>query len=251
MHFDVFSEGKSVFHSLDPRIKILFFIPLVFITACVQNVYIVACYFIFSVICIIAAKVHLRELLIRISALNIFIVLLWLTLPFSIEGKTLFAFKNLSVSVQGVMYTCVITLKANAILLLTIALIGTTDILTLAHALFHLKFPRKLVYLFIFLYRYISVLHEEYSRLINTVRLRSFCPGTNMSTLKTYAYMVGMLFINSYERSQRIYQAMTLRGFRGDFPMLRHFHLHKADMIFAAIMTAVILSGGILWNSLN
>jgi len=146
------------------------------------------------------------------------------------------------------MYTLTITLKANAILLFTIALIGTTDVFKLAHALFHLKFPRKLVYLCMFMYRYLSVIHEEYDRLKNTVKVRSFHPGTNVNTLKTYAYMAGMLFVNSYERSERVYQALTLRGFRGDFPMLRHFYLHRVDVLFGVFMVITILARFVIWK---
>jgi cobalt/nickel transport system permease protein len=248
MHFDIFSQGKSVFHVLDPRLKILTFIPLVFVVALLQNAWAAASYLIIAALFIVIAKVDLKELSSRLAALNIFIGLLWLTLPFSIEGRALFVLNGAGFSYEGAVYTLVITLKANAILLFTIALIGTTDVFSLAHALFHLKYPRKLVYLSVFLYRYIGVLHEEYDRLTNTAKARSFTPGTNVSTLKTYAFMIGMLFVNSYERSQRIYQALHLRGFRGDFPMLRHFHVHKADGFFMVIMALIILGRFMLWN---
>ncbi|MCD4781836.1 MAG: cobalt ECF transporter T component CbiQ [Candidatus Omnitrophica bacterium] len=248
MHFDVFAQGKSVLHSLDPRVKILTYIPLVFVIALLQNIPAAIYYLTLAIIFIIVASINLKELLNRIVALNIFIALLWLTLPFNIEGKTLFVIKTFSFSLDGAIYAFIITLKANAILLFTIALIGTTDVFSLAHALFHLKFPKKLVYLSMFLYRYISVLHEEYERLMHAAKARSFYPKTNISTLKTYAYMVGMLFINSYERSQRIYQALTLRGFRGDFPMLTHFHFHRIDILYAIFMSLIILTRFVLWN---
>ncbi|MCK5014006.1 MAG: cobalt ECF transporter T component CbiQ [Candidatus Omnitrophica bacterium] len=248
MHFDIFSQGQSVFHSLDPRVKILAFIPLVFVVALLQNIEAALCYLILAITFIFIAGINKKELARRIAVLNVFIAFLWMTLPFSIEGKVLFTIKTISFSMEGALYTLIITLKANAILLFTVALIGTTDVFALAHALFHLKFPKKLVYLSMFLYRYISVLHEEYERLINTAKARSFYPRTNINTLKTYAYMVGMLFVNSYERSQRIYQALTLRGFRGDFPMLRHFHLHRMDVLFGIFMTLVILIRFVIWK---
>jgi len=233
---------------LDPRIKILAFIPLVFVVALLRNSDAAACYLLLACGFTLAGGIDPRELLSRIIALNIFIGLLWLTLPFSIEGETLFAVKTFSFSLEGALYTFVITLKANAILLFTITLIGTTDVFALAHALFHLRFPRKLVYLTIFLYRYVGVLHEEYERLAHTVKARSFCPRTDLYSLRTYGNMVGMLFVNSYERSERIYQALTLRGFRGDFPMLTHFHLHRVDVLFAVFMALIILTRFVLWN---
>ena len=248
MHFDIFSQGTSVFHSLDPRIKILVFIPLVFVVALLRDVWAATCYLSLAVLFIFIARIDFKALLNRLAALNICIALLWLTLPLSIKGQAIFTFQDFSFSVEGALYTLVITLKANAILLFTVAIIGSTDVFGLAHALFHLRFPRKLVYLSVFLYRYISVLHEEYERLINTAKARSFCPGTNRNTLRTYAYMAGMLFVNSYERSQRVYHALTLRGFRGDFPMLRHFCVQQKDIVFAALMAVSIFGRFIVWK---
>lgn len=247
MHFDIFSQGTSVLHSLDPRTKILSFIPLVFVVALLETVWLSAFYLGIALLLVFIARIDLRALLNRIAALNFFIVLLWLTLPFSVEGHVIFSFKGLAFTVEGALYTLVITLKANAILLFSISIIGSTDVFSLAHALFHLKFPRKLVYLMVFIYRYITVLHQEYNRLINTAKARCFSPKTNINTLKTYAYMVGMLFVSSYERSQRIYQALTLRGFRNDFPMLRHFHFHKKDLVFSVVMVFIILGRFLLW----
>ena len=243
MHLDIFSQGRSIFHRLDPRVKILCFIPLVFMVALLDDLKAAIVCFLLSWGMIALARIDVKALKSRLLGLNVFIGLLWVTLPFSIPGKVLLTVYGWTFTQQGALYTLTITFKANAILLFTVAIIGTSDVFTLAHALFHLRFPRKLVYLTVFLYRYISVLHQEYDRLVHTLKARCFQPRADWLTLKTYGYMAGMLFVSSYERSQRIYQALTLRGFRGDFPQLRHFHLHAHDIVFASAMGGVILGG--------
>jgi cobalt/nickel transport system permease protein len=76
---------------------------------------------------------------------------------------------------------------------------------------------------------------------------RCFRPGTGMHTYRTYAYLVGMLLVRSHGRSRSIYNAMLCRGFRGHFPVVNHFHLHRADIVFglvmAALTAALILTG--------
>jgi len=52
---------------------------------------------------------------------------------------------------------------------------------------------------------------------------------------------VGMLIVRSYERSQRIYQAMLCRGFKGRFPVASHFRLRKGDVVFGLSMAVVTL----------
>ncbi|MFC1645839.1 cobalt ECF transporter T component CbiQ [Candidatus Omnitrophota bacterium] len=248
MHLEEFSQGDSLFHKIDPRIKIVVFLPLVFVVALLQSIVAGIISLLFAVLCIILARISLRPLLNRLIVVNIFIVFLWLTLPFSIEGKVLFSFAGLDFSRQGLIYALAVTLKANAILFFTVSILGTSEIFSLAHALFHLKAPKKLVYLFFFFYRYISVLHREYDKLLSAVKMRAFSPRTDFHTFKTYGYLVGMLFVNSYERSQRIYQALVLRGFRGDFPLLSHFQLRKKDLLFAIVMFSITVSLLMIWK---
>ncbi len=71
--------------------------------------------------------------------------------------------------------------------------------------------------------------------------IRSFKPGTNLHTYKSYAYLVGMLIVSSYERAQRIYNAMLCRGFTGKFPVIDHFSLRKSDIMFGLLMSVITL----------
>ena len=248
MHLDIFSSGNSFFHRLDPRAKIIVFVPLVFAVALTESIPVAVVYLLVSGLFVLVACLPLKELLKRQLVLNAFMIFLWLTVPFSVEGQALFEYKGLVFSEAGARMAGLITLKANAIFIFTCSLIATTEIFALGHALFHLKCPRKLVYLSFFLYRYIGVLHEEYEKLLNAVKMRAFRPGTNRRTFRTLAYIVGMLFVNSYGRSQRVYQALILRGFREDFPMLMHFHCQRKDICFAVIMTLGIFTQVVLWR---
>jgi cobalt/nickel transport system permease protein len=241
MHLETFSEGRSLLHKLDPRVKILVYVPLVFIIAPTMRLPVGLGGLGLALGLILLARVNLQAVLNRLIFVNVFILVLWFTLPFSIPGQPLFFIGRTYCSLEGVLLTVLISLKANVIILLTVALLGTTEIFALAHALFHLRLPKKLVYLFFFFYRYITVLHEEFDRLMAVVKLRGFVAQTGAHTIKTLAYLVGMLFVRSYERSQRIYQALTLRGFRGDFPLIAHFHLHRYDIVFAGGMTCCMV----------
>lgn len=105
-----------------------------------------------------------------------------------------------------------------------IALLSTSSIFNLIHALHHLNFPEKLIQLFFFTYRHIYTIHSEYIKLNNAIKIRGFKPKTNLNTYKTYAYLVGMMLVRSYVRSKRVYDAMLCRGFKGKFWILDHFY---------------------------
>ncbi len=241
MHLEEFAEGTSLFHRLDPRVKFVGFIPYVLVIAVMKGIAIPAVALIISSCMIIMTRVDLRKLLNRLAAVNIFILLLWIFLPFGYPGQEAFRIGPLTATHEGLLFSLSIGLKANAIVLATIALLGTSEVFSLAHALVHLKVPNKLVHLFFFFYRYISVLHEEYSTLRRAAHIRAFKPWTNMHTYKTYAYLVGMLIVRSYEHSQRIYQAMLCRGFTGRFPIIAHFHMHVQDYLFSLCMFLITI----------
>lgn len=242
MHLEEFAEGSSFFHKLDPRVKIVIFIPFVFSIVFFQSIRQALAGLLISILMSFSAKLNLKRLASRLIAINVPIMVLWFFLPFSYPGEIIFEIGRFSVTNEGVRYTFLITLKANVIVLSTISLIGTSEIFSLAHALIHLKAPSKIVHLFFFFYRYISVIHEEYNRLKRAMIVRCFKPGTNVQTYKSIAYLVGMLLVKSYDRSQRIYNAMLCRGFKGRFFVLDHFSIRKEDIGFAIVMMSLTIS---------
>ncbi len=241
MHLEEFAEGTSFFHRLDPRVKFIAFMPYVFAVALMDGIKAPALALLISSCMIMITRVDMRKLFNRLAGVNIFILLLWLFLPFSYPGEEAFRVGPLTATREGLLFSVTIALKANAIVLATIAILGTSEVFSLAHALVHLKVPAKLVYLFFFFYRYISVLHDEYTKLRRAILVRAFRPKTNMHTYKTYAYLVGMLIVRSYDHSRRIYQAMLCRGFSGRFPIIAHFHMHAGDYLFAACMFSITI----------
>ncbi len=249
MHFEEFAEGSSFFHRLDPRVKFLTFFPYVLVVALMEGVRSPGLALLLSSSMIFFARIDMRKLFNRLAGVNIFILFLWLFLPFVHPGQPMVSVGPFTASREGMLFAASVTLKANAIVLATIALLGTSQVFSLAHALVHLKLPNKLVHLFFFFYRYISVLHDEYTRLRRALQVRAFEPKTNIHTYKTYAYLVGMLIVRSFDHSERIYQAMLCRGFQGKFPVISHFRMHRRDYFFGIGMFFVTLAMVFLaWN---
>jgi cobalt/nickel transport system permease protein len=245
VHLEEFAGGSTFLHRVDPRVKFVSAVPMIVLVAVMRGTsgpvlaLLVACGL------AAAGRLHPIKILQRLAALNAFLLLLWVSLPFGYPGEPILELGPLSASREGALYALGITLKGNAIALLTIAVFGTSELLSLAHALVHLRVPGKFVHLFFFFYRYISVLHEEYARLRNAMKVRGFKAGTSMHTYRSYAYLVGMLVVRSYERSQRIYDAMLCRGFKGHFPVMSHFHLHGSDIAFGIFMALITIALGL------
>ena len=236
MHLEEFADGSSALHRMDPRVKFLTAGPLLVLTALSVGLRGPAFALLVAVVLAVVAELDLKKLLERLIVVNAFVLVVWMFLPFSQPGETVFSFGQITASREGLIFALQITLKTNAIVLATIAVFGTTEAMSLAHALVHLRAPVKLVYLFFFFYRYVSVLHEEYTRLREAMRVRCFMARPGMHTYGTFANLIGMLIVRSFERSERIYEAMLLRGFHGHFPVIGHFHLHRVDYVMGILL---------------
>lgn len=246
-----FSSGDSFVHRLDPRIKIIIAILFSIVVAVADRFPVLLLGLFFSICLIAIARLSIKKISYRLLIVNGFIFLLWIFLPFTFPGETLFSLGALNASRDGVMYALLITIKSNTIILTSIALLATSSITTLVHALRHLYIPDKLIHLFFFCYRYIYVIYFEYVRLTNAMKIRCFKPKTNMHTYRTYAYLVGMLLLKSYDRSEGVYKAMLCRGFKGKFWVLDHFSLKKSDMVSGIMMFLYIIGLVILqWRQI-
>jgi len=236
-----FSEGDSFFHKLDPRVKIVVALLFSAIVAVTDRYTPLLGDLLFAVGLIIIAKLKTREVILRLLVVNSFTLLLWIMLPFTFSGEKIYILNSLDVSREGIKYAFLLTIKSNSIILVGIALLSTSSIYNLVHALRHLYLPDKLIQLSFFSYRYIHTIHSEYIRLNNALKVRGFKAQTNFHTYKTYAYLVGMMLVRSYDRSKRVYNAMLCRGFKGKIWTLNHFSFKKSDLVGGMVMISCII----------
>jgi cobalt/nickel transport system permease protein len=194
-----------------------------------------------SSILILISRVRIQEVLKRLVIVNVLSLLLWLVLPFTFKGEALTRIGSFAIYRPGVVLAAQITLKSNAILLAFIALIATMPFATLGHALHRLRVSEKIIHLLLMTYRYIFVIEQEYQRLMRAAKIRGFKPGTNVNTYRTFSYVIGMLFVRSAARAERVHQAMLCRGFKGKFYSLQEFQTGMASWLFSIIMTVLII----------
>jgi len=241
-----FAGGDSLIHRLDPRVKIVA-VSFFSVVVAVSNRFVVLMSALaLGFFIVLLARVPMRQLVRRLVPVNVFILFLWLFLPFTVQGEPLFSVGALVGTNKGVLYATQISLKSNAIVAVLIALVASSSILTIGHAMHELRVPQKIVHLFFFTYRYIHVIGREYVRLVNAMKVRGFRPGTNMHSYKTFAYLVGMLLVRSCDRAERVRNAMLCRGFRGRLYSLSHFSMKTRDVISLIVMLTLVLALGAL-----
>ena len=242
MNIERVSELSFLLHVLDPRTRLLGVLVFSVVVALLETTDALLFSLGLSMIFVVLSHISFRILVRRMFAFNLFIVFLWIFIPWSIPGEKIFEIGSLTVSRQGIHYMTALTLRSNAIMLGLAAFMASTSITSMTHAMTALKVPDKITYLFFLTYRYIGDIYSEYTRLVNAMKVRCFRPASNLHTYQSYAYLVGMLLVNSFERAQRIRSAMLCRGFNGRFPRIEDEKFSWLD-ILCLTMLCLVLAG--------
>lgn len=125
-----------------------------------------------------------------------------------------------------------ILIKSGLTVTAALLLIATTGMDRLAGALRMLKIPRLFVLQLLLTYRYISVLMEEVARMLRAYSLRS--PEQKGIQRSVWGSFAGQLILRTFERAQRVYQAMCLRGFAGEYNTGGYAGFKAADLVYLA-----------------
>ena len=162
----------------------------------------------------VAGRLPVKILLRRLIPINIFFVFLWVFLPIHLSAGAL------TLSRSGFELAALITLKGNAVAAMLLVLLGTSTVGESCRGLLQLQLPEKLVTLLLLTYSNLAHMMREYTKIMTAAKLRGFNPTSSLACCKTTAYLVAMLLVRSWQRSQRVDKAMRLRGFAGHYPLL-------------------------------
>lgn len=240
MSIDALSVADSRLQRIDPRLRLAAAAAFATVVAVSYDPPALVAAVAVSVLLAALSRLPAKVVAARLLVVNGLVVLLWVMLPFTLPGESLLRVGPLSASREGVLLAAQVTLKSNAIVLAFMSLVATLPPATIGHALHRMRVPDKIVHLLLMTYRYIFVLEDEYQRLARAARIRGFRAGTDLHTYRTYAYLVGMLFVRAADRAERVRNAMLCRGFRRRFHSLQEFRTTGWDIVFAAAMATVV-----------
>ena len=249
--FDRYQHGDSAIHRLDPRVKVV--ITLLFI---VSNVILPdgawpAFAAAWGVLILASALARLAPaFLLRRSFLALPFALAAVTVLFTQPGQPLWSLRvpgsTLAISDAGLVRFASILARSWLSVQMAILLTATTQFPDLMHALRHLRVPGVIVAIIGFMYRYLFVLADEAGRLLRARAARSAgtARGSGGGRLvwraRVAGAMVGQLFVRSFERSERVYNAMVARGYRGHLLTMSPHVITQRDRLALALAVIVL-----------
>lgn len=202
---DIYSDKDLPIHRLNPTLKLIAAIIFLFVIVLTPPRFFMIFFAYLAVISslIFISKISLKLVLKRIVMILPFILMVTVFVPFMKEGR------------QGLLILWNVFAKSILSILLVTVLMSTTRFNVLIHAMGHLKVPALFLMILQFMYRFIFVIFDELMRARMAKEARSV-GGSRLHHIKALAYMLGGVFIKSFERAEDVYLAMCARGYRGD-----------------------------------
>lgn len=239
---DRYASLDSPLHRFDPRAKIIAFLFLIFSVVLIPDLKIAFIGLFFAIFLLVLSRIPITFVLSYMKWVAMFVLSFFIILAFTFPGVEIAKFYFLSITAEGLYVGSLITLRAFSAIILIFLMIGTMRFDTTIKALDRLKVPNPLVQMLMFTYRYIFVFVDEFQRIWTAMESRGFKLRTTLYALRTIGKAMGMLFIRSYERAERVYNAMRSRGYTGNPKTLGEFEIRMKDYILAVFIIAFAIS---------
>ncbi len=248
MNLDRYLERSSPVHRLDPRVKVVVVPAFIVSVALLPDGawWALAAAFGLVVLAAILARLSPWQV-IRRSLIGLPFLLAAVTLLFTVPGRALWTGPwGMTISDAGLLRFSGIVARSLLSIQAAVLLTATTRFPDILHALRHLRVPAVLVSIIGFMYRYLFVLVEEVERLMRARAARSGRrpgqPGGGSLRWRAAVtgHMAGQLLVRSLDRSDRVYQAMLARGYRGEMLTMTPHVMRPLDWAALAGCLAVI-----------
>ncbi|HBT97471.1 MAG TPA: hypothetical protein DEB25_07520 [Desulfobulbaceae bacterium] len=229
--------GDSFFHRWHTGLKVgcllitcFLFVTLRTIPGCLAGLAIAA-------LAVTVSGLSWRRSLARLAAMSGFLTLLIVMLPFSgvmqaDEKSFSLAFlpAALPLRLSGLHTASLIVFKAMAIALLMEPMLATASLAATLRGFRQIGVPVALTQMILLCHRYIFVFQQEAARMWRGMRVRGFTARGDWASLTAIGNFLGMLFVSSFERTQRVYEAMLCRGFTGEMPEIGSEPIKRHDI---------------------
>ena len=239
------AAGNSLLHCWDVRCKIVTILVYSFMITAIQQLAPALVAIGLSGLVLVVARVSLVKVLMRLLAIVGFITMFLLVMPFTVPlkgGDTVIVFGGLEwlhFSMRGFWLAATIAAKAVAITLLMEPLLATASLPVTLQGLSRLGVPEMAGQMVLLSYRYLNVFRHEARRMSTGMQVRGFRKRTGLATVQAMANFLGMLFVRSFERTERVFDAMRARGYKGRLPEQAELRLKTVDLVGAALWLTV------------
>lgn len=199
---DAYANLNTPLHRMDARQKvvILFLLLFLVIFSPITNTPLFISYILLTLALTCASRVPAGFIIKRASRILPFIIIISVSALFRKGGLVLFL-------------NCLV--KSMLAMFLVLLVSSTARFNELLGAFRQLKVPGLFISLLSFMYRYLFLLEDEVLKKKRAYESRNINNRNNLRKARVLSNILGIIFIHTYERAERVYLAMCARGYDG------------------------------------
>lgn len=230
-------DRRGFLQAVTPGVKLLGALALIAATVAQRDPLPVAGLAGLAAVLAAASRIPARTLLGRMTGAPAFAAVVVAPQAVLMGGPTV---ASTPLSVDGVTYVAVFTLRVAACVGFLSVLLLTTRFTELLAALRRLHAPTIAVSLLSITYRYLLVFFGELDRMVRARRGRRIGETGLREAWRDSGNFLGTFLLRSLERGERVQRAARARGGTGATPVRRRERLGAADLAFALIVAGTI-----------
>lgn len=258
-----FCPGDSIFHKLDPRVKLLLILSVSIAIFSVSNLVVVSALFVVVFLVWLFCKLPIRNLAKMFKILIPFFIFLILIQALWYPGKYILVQPLIpaavpviggygQISLDGILHGVMICLRLSVLMNLIPLLTTTTEIEAIVLGLVQTGLPYKFAYMATTAMNMVPTFVEEMNTIKNAQLLRActvFEEGNLAQKIKAYPALIVPLVIGAMRRAQSMGIAMDARSFAvyKERTYINELVWHKKDTV-ALCMVILAVAGMIALN---
>jgi cobalt/nickel transport system permease protein len=225
-HFEEHAEGNSLVHRLDARIKLICAVVAVFCIVFLSHWELALLFFATCIGLVLYSRASLKVYLKRLLFPLLIIVIVAITLPLTYGTTQIAVVPGLMLSVysEGVAFAILIFTRCLAAVAVLNLLILVTPINTVIDSLTWFHVPSVVIDTMTLMFRYISVLSEESTRMYRAQESR--CGHSRrvsyLRKIANFGSIAGALLMRAFDRAIKVGDAMASRGYTGKYALFTY-----------------------------
>lgn len=258
--FGQYYDSKSIFHRMDPRVKIVLLVLLIVFLFLAKNFYSLCFCALFILFVLFITKVPFKTYIKNLKAiLPIIIFTALINMFYSEGGVEIFSFWIFTLNTAGIYKAIFMTLRILLLILISSVLTYTTTPNDLTDAIerlfsflkiFGLKNAvHTLAMMMTIALRFIPTLIEETDKIMNAQKARGadLESGNLIEKIKSLIPILIPLLISSVMRAYQLAEAMECRCYNGGEGRVRMKQLKVSNLDFIACLFTMLLCSVVIF----
>ncbi|ADG12979.1 cobalt ABC transporter, inner membrane subunit CbiQ [Methanocaldococcus infernus ME] len=243
--YEKYSKANGLLQSIEPRIKIISLLLLVFFTLTIKDLKILIILNFFAILLAYVSKIPIKDYLFRIYIfIPIFAALIALPTIFFIPGEPIIKILFLTITDKGLLYFITFVLRVATCISYSILIPLTTPWNIVLSSLKMFKIPDEIITLFNLTYRYIFLLLNQTLEILHSRKSRTIKKLGILESWKEAAKIISFTFIKVNFMGEELYYSIQSRGSLFSIYTRYNYKIKFIDILFFLLIILIII---ILW----